>query len=70
MSNPICIKLNLPKGTFDILIGDPDPDMIVCKDKEEAERTLYQEYVRAVCFIRDEYNRAVEKIREQENGKD
>ena len=56
----ICIKLNLPKGTFDVLIGDPDPDMIVCKDIEEAERLLYQEYVRAVCFIRDEYNRAVE----------
>ena len=59
----ICIKLNLPKGTFDVLIGDPDPDMIVCKDKAEAERSLYQEYVRAVYFIRDEYNRAVEKIR-------
>ena len=62
----ICIKLNLPKGTFDVLIGDPDPDMIVCKDKAEAERSLYQEYVRAVCFIRDEYNNAVEKIRRSE----
>ena len=66
MSNPICIKLNLPKGTFDVLIGDPDPDMIVCKDKAEAERSLYQEYGRDVCFIRDEYNRAVDKIRRSE----
>jgi hypothetical protein len=70
MNNPICIKLNLPKGTFDVLIGDTDPDMIVCKDEAEAERSLYQEYVRAAYFIRDEYNRAVNKIREQENGKD
>ena len=62
----ICIKLNLPKGTFDVLIGDPDPDMIICADKQEAERTLYQEYVRAVYFIRDEYNNAVEKIRRAE----
>ena len=66
MSNPICIKLNKPVGVFDILIGDPDPDMIICADKQEAERTLYQEYVRAVCFIRDEYNNAVEKIRRSE----
>ena len=66
MSNPICIKLNLPKGTFDVLIDDPDPDMIICADKQEAERSLYQEYVRAVCFIRDEYNRAVDKIRRSE----
>jgi hypothetical protein len=63
MNNPICIKLNLPKGTFEVLIGDIDPDMIVCKDIEEAERSLYQKYVRAVYFIRDEYNRAVDKIR-------
>jgi hypothetical protein len=40
--------------------------MIACKDKEEAERSLYQEYVRAVCFIRDEYNNAVEKTRRAE----
>jgi len=40
--------------------------MIICADKQEAERTLYQEYVRAVCFIRDEYNNAVEKIRRSE----
>ena len=66
MSNPICIKLNLPKGTFDVLIGDPDPDMIICADKQEAERTLYQEYVRAVYEIRNQYNDAVEKIRRSE----
>ena len=62
----ICIKLNLPKGTFDVLIGDPDPDMIACADKQEAERMLYQEYVRAVYFIRDEYNNAIDKIRRSE----
>ena len=62
----ICIKLNLPKGTFDVLIGDPDPDMIVCKDIEEAERLLYQEYVRAVYEIRNQYNDAIEKIRRSE----
>ena len=66
MSNPICIKLNLPKGTFDILIGDPDPDMIICADKQEAERTLYQEYVRAVYEVRNQYNDAIEKIRRSE----
>ena len=66
MSNPICIKLNLPKGTFDVLIGDPDPDMIICADKQEAERTLYQEYVRAVYEIRNQYNDAIEKIRRSE----
>jgi len=62
----ICIKLNLPKGTFDVLIGDPDPDMIICADKQEAERTLYQEYVRAVYEVRNQYNDAVEKIRRAE----
>ena len=66
MNNPICIKLNLPKGTFDVLIGDPDPDMIICADKQEAERTLYQEYVRAVYEVRNQYNDAVEKIRRSE----
>ena len=66
MNNPICIKLNLPKGTFDILIGDPDPDMIVCKDKAEAERSLYQEYKRAIYEIQNQYNDAVEKIRRSE----
>ena len=62
----ICIKLNKPVGVFDVLIGDPDPDMIVCKDKAEAERSLYQEYMRAIYEIQNQYNDAVEKIRRSE----
>ena len=38
-------------------------DMIICKDEFEAERSLYQEYMRAIYEVENQYHRAVDKIR-------
>jgi hypothetical protein len=60
----IGIKLNIPNGVFEVLLdSEPSSDMIVCKDETEAERSLYQEYMRAVYEIRNQYHQAVDKIR-------
>lgn len=60
----IGIKLNKLNGVFEVLLdSEPSSDMIVCKDETEAERSLYQEYLRAVYEIRNQYHQAVDKIR-------
>ena len=64
MNNLIGIKYNKPLQVFDVLIdSEPDSSMIICKNEEEAERSLYQEYMRAVYEIRNQYHQAVDKIR-------
>jgi hypothetical protein len=60
----IGIKYNKPTQVFDVLMdSEPTSDMIICKDEFEAERSLYQEYMRAVYEIENQYHRAVDKIR-------
>lgn len=60
----IAIKYNKPQSTFEVLLdSEPSSDMIICKDETEAERSLYQEYLRAVYEIRNQYHQAVNKIR-------
>lgn len=60
----IGIKLNKLNGVFEVLLdSDPSSDMIICKDETEAERSLYQEYMRAVYEIRNQYHGAIKKIR-------
>jgi len=60
----IAIKYNKPQSTFEVLLdSEPSSDMIICKNEEEAERSLYQEYMRAIYQVRDQYHQAVDKIR-------
>jgi alpha-ketoglutarate-dependent taurine dioxygenase len=60
----ISVKYTKPNGVFEVLLdSEPSSDMIVCKDETEAERSLYQEYMRAVYEIRNQYHQAVDKIR-------
>lgn len=60
----IGIKYNKPQSTFEVLLdSEPSSDMIICKDETEAERSLYQEYMRAVYEIRNQYHGAINKIR-------
>ena len=60
----IGVKYIKPQAVFEVLLdSEPSSDMTACRDETEAERTLYQEYMRAVYEIRNQYHQAVDKIR-------
>jgi hypothetical protein len=64
MNNLIGIKYNKPLQVFDVLMdSEPDSSMILCKDKEGAEKILYQYYLDALLEIDEQYYQAIDKIR-------